>query len=112
MLRAINQDVVKHYQVWRARATVVDLEDSRTILRAYIDRMGAAPDTHPCTDAVTVVEMLAFAVPNIKPGVEDQLIAVIRVSLDFFWLIASGNAPRKNFVLEIEDIVGLISPIK
>ncbi|KAF8596752.1 hypothetical protein BDV93DRAFT_610717 [Ceratobasidium sp. AG-I] len=111
MQRAINRDVMKYYQAWRDRSTVVDLEDSRTILRAYIGRMTSAPVTHPLTDAVTVVDMLAFAIPNIKPGVEDQLIPVIRVSLDFFWLIVSGDAPLKNFVLEIEDIVGLILSI-
>lgn len=103
---------MKYYQPWRDRSTVVDPEDSCTILRAYIDRMTSAPVTHPLTDAVTMVELLAFVIPNIKPGVEDQLIPAIRASLDFFWLITSGNAPRKDFVLEIEDIVGLVSPIK
>lgn len=110
--RAINLDVVKHYQPQRESSTAVDLEDSQTILRAYIDRMTSAHITHPFTDAVTMIEMMAFVIPNIIPGVEDQLIPFVKVTLDYFWLNVSGNAPSKNYKLEIEDIVGLISSIK
>ncbi|QRV93652.1 hypothetical protein RhiJN_21670 [Ceratobasidium sp. AG-Ba] len=92
----------------------VDLEDSRMALRIYISRFGldSASDKTPTLAHACYLLRYLFPFPDkITKGTEDLFAPVLRVTCEYFWLVAARKAPQNDVGLEPEDSSSIVLTI-
>lgn len=104
-LQKFSEDFDFHYHQWCEKNHVVDLEDARSILHAFTERVTKNTITHPLPDVPIVGNMLAYVSPRrgLTPGVEDLMLPALRVAVEHFWLALAGKTLTVGFRTEAED---------
>ncbi|CAE6492443.1 unnamed protein product [Rhizoctonia solani] len=107
-----NKDAGEYYEVWLPKGRPVDLEDARTILHAFIQRMQSTSILYPLPDVPTMGSMVSFVVPRsgLMPGVEDLFIPLVQVVFRYFWTSVAGKSLHTKFQLEPEDVATVVHP--
>ncbi|EUC60706.1 hypothetical protein RSOL_361070 [Rhizoctonia solani AG-3 Rhs1AP] len=107
-----NKDAGQYYEIWLPKGRPVDLEDARTILHAFTQRMQSTSILYPLPDVPTMGAMLSFVTPRsgLIPGVEDLFIPLVRVVFDYFWISVAGKSLHTKFRLEAEDVATVVHP--
>ncbi|CAE6451686.1 unnamed protein product [Rhizoctonia solani] len=111
-LEAYNKDAGQYYESWLPKSRPVDLEDARTILHAFTQRMQSTSILYPLPDVPTMGTMISFVVPRsgLIPGVEELFIPLIRLVFGYFWVSVAGKSLYTKFCLEAEDVATVVHP--
>ncbi|KAH7333718.1 hypothetical protein B0J17DRAFT_676585 [Rhizoctonia solani] len=111
-LEEYNEDAGEYYEVWLPKSRPVDLEDARTILNAFTQRMQSTSIMYPLPDVPTMGSMISFVVLRcgLMPGVEDLFILLAQVVFKYFWTSVVGKSRHIKFQLEPEDVATVVHP--
>ncbi|CAE6506160.1 unnamed protein product [Rhizoctonia solani] len=112
-LEEYNKDAGRCYEIWLPKGRPVDLEDARTILHAFTQRMQSTSILYPLPDVLTMGTMLSFVIPRcgLMPGVEYLFSPLVRVVFEYFWKSVAGKGLHTTFRLEPKDVATLVHPL-
>ncbi|KAG8724048.1 hypothetical protein FRC09_000649 [Ceratobasidium sp. 395] len=102
-----------HYsEDWRQIPGRVDLEDARTIMQVYTERLTSESALYPIPDLAVVGQMAAFAIPftRLTRGTEDLFIPALHATLEYFWLTVAGKTPYTEFNIQALDVATSVLP--
>lgn len=97
----MNNTISEVADAWEKNVRYIDLEDSRTILLAYSNRLastGSRLNGPFVTSAIPF--LLRFMVPFVQPGSEDLLPFLVRSTLNRFWEILITKGAQNGFFPE------------
>ncbi|KAG8788088.1 hypothetical protein FRC12_014928 [Ceratobasidium sp. 428] len=111
-LAALRDSDQHHIDDWKLTTNRVDLEDARTIMQAYIERITSGSILYPVPHLALVGEMVAFVVPmtRLTSGTEDLFIPLLRVTLEYFWWTVAGKTLHVKFNLQAETVATVVLP--
>lgn len=83
-------------EAWESSPKISDLEDSRTMLKAFIARLSAVDSLsyRPLAGAAIPIFM-KFVTPVIQPGTEDLVPSLLELALHRFWALLIGRQKEK-----------------